>query len=805
MHDLRFALRSLAKTPAYTCIALLTLALGIGVNTSMVSLVQTLLFRSAPYPGSERLVVLNGITRTGRLFSFSPTEIREVREALPDASSVLTVSKITYPWTEPGRPAEQLEAMLVSRELMEVFRTQPLLGRLPSPEEYDDGRNQVVLLSESFWASRFGSAPDMVGRTLRLQGETVTIIGVMPARFDYPMLWGRTEVLRPINFTPDQQNTRSYRGFLAVKRLRPGESRGSIGAQLAGLAASQEKAFPNQYPGLRYEGITLNEAVMDSVGRAISWTLLGFSVFILLIACANLANLQLARATAALREYAIRSALGASRTRLVRQLLTESIVLSVAGGLFGLLVALWLNDLFEKNVVIGGVPGSFVVPLDGPVLATALGVSIATGLLFGVVPALFASRVDVNLMLKSGARGSTAGRGHHRMRSALIVGEVFLAVVLLGGAAVMNRGFDRLLHRQLGWDPSHVAVSSLPIPEKQYPTMQSRNVFFRKLEDRLVQLPGVERAALTTSLPLFDYSANRPVLTDGASTAGRAENPVASHVMVTRDYFATLGIPLLEGRTFPENVALDGPGLAIVNASLARRFWPGQSAIGKRIASIEENNTLWREVIGVSADVEPSANPGKTSTPLVVYRPLAQEPWGYVNIVMRGAHPETLVEPMRRVIGEIDPELALEQAGTIQQQTDTILRNILIVARTTLGLAALGLVLAAVGVYGVVSNLVAQRVTEFGIRLALGALPKDVFGDVLKRGLSLAAVGLVLGIVGAYGLGRFLSSLMPRLASPDPWGLALVCFVLLLATLLACWFPARRATKVEPMSALRSE
>lgn len=804
MHALRHAFRRLVSSPAYTAIALLTLALGIGVNTSMVSLVNTLLFRSAPYPRSEELVQLSATTRNGEQRSFSEQEIREMRGQARDLAALTALSFDRVPWVEPGQPAERINVAQFTNEMTEVYQVPPLLGRPFLPDEFAQGKNQVALLNEWFWRTRFNSDPQIVGRNLRLSGETVTVVGVMPARFDYKLFWGNIALFRPINFTPDQLAFRAYRNFLLIGRLKPGAAVGGIGAQLSALATRQEKEFPQEYPGIHYRAIPLREAVMDDVGRAISWTLLGLAGFILLIACANLANLQLARATASIRDQAIRAALGASRRRLILQQLTESVLLSSVGGALGFVVAGWINELLERNILLGEAPGLEIV-MERPVVITAIVVSLATGVIFGIMPALLASRTDVNSALKSQSRGSTASRGHQRLRHALIVGEIALALVLLGGAAVMNRGFLKMLERRVGWDTAKITTAPLPLPESRYPTPQKRIELYDKLTARLQALPGVEHAALATSLPLFGYGPDRPVFSERLGGADRTDSPAASHVMVSSDYFATMGITLLQGRLFTPDVKADGPLQIVVNQSLAQRFWPGENPIGKRLGAVDNKKTEWREVIGVVSDVEAAISIANPSTKLTVYRPLAQEAWGFVNVVLRGANPASLTAAMRRAIADVDPDLSVDQSGTVGEIATRANHNLVVVAQTMEAFAILGLALAAVGLYGVISNIVVQRTGEFGVRLALGAAPRNLLTHVLGRGLRLAAIGLIIGVVGAWGLTRFLATTMPRLAEADPLTFAGISLVLLAVALLACWFPARRATKVDPMIALRAE
>jgi len=802
---MKYALRSLLKSPGYTAIALLTLALGIGVNTSMFSLVDALLFRVAPFPNGSEIHQILVDTRQGLRYSYSEVETREIREKSSSFASLLAYRYSNSALVEAGHPAEQVQSVMVSGEFYDTFRVQPMLGRLFTAEEHQPGRNQVVLLSHAFWQRRFGGDPALVGKTLRIDGQSVTVVGVMPPSFDWRMLWGTTAFWQPLNYTADQLKSRQYRAVQLLGPLKPGATAAEAMAELGPVAANQLKEFPQDYNGLNYRILKLHEAQMDNEGRQILFMLLGLSGFVLLIACANLANLQLARATVAMRELAIRAALGASRGRLIAQQLTECVLLSVAGGVLGLLFAYALNTTLTAIIRIGDQPGGLPLPIDGRILLITFAVALLTGVIFGIVPAWLSSRTDVVTSLKSQSRGSTSGRSQHRMRQALIVGEVTLALVLLGGAAVMQRGFDKFLRKDVGWDTEKILSGALPMPEARYQSPESRLEFFRKVEARLGSLPGVESVALTTGVPIWGYGNAKKIFTEKQAAADQANLPLASHVMVTNGYFKTVGLPLLEGREFPADVKADSPKVIIINQTLAQQLWPNQSAVGQRLATVNGDGTTWSEVIGVVRNHESAADISNEKVTGQVFRPVAHEPWTWIRFAIRSAHPATLVESARRVLAEIDPDLPATDVTTVRGAVDRGQHNLVVVAELLGGFAALGLILAAIGLYGVISNLVAQRTGEFGIRLALGAKPADVLNLVLRHGLKLTVIGLVLGLAGAYGLSRFLNFVMPRLVSPDAFALGAMAVVLFLIALIACWIPARRATKVDPMVALRSE
>jgi predicted permease len=794
-------------SPGFTIIALLTLALGIGVNTSMFSLIDALLFKAAPFPEPERLVMLQRFTRQDQSGDrdFSSAELREIREKSTAFPSNVAFTRDFSAVAEPGQPAERLNGILADAGIFTTLGVQPQIGRRFTAEECQPGKDQVVLLAHSFWRERYGGDPSIIGRVLRIDGDSHTVIGVMPAEFEYRFLWGDTAFWRPLAFTPEQLGDRNYRVFSFIGRLRPGRTPEQATAELGPLAAVQEKEFPQNYAGIRYAAPVLHEALMDGETRKIVWMLLSLSGFVLLIACANLANLQLARAAVSVRDFAIRAALGASRARLIGQQLTESLILSLSGGALGLLIALGVNRLLEANVRIGDKPGGLPLPLDTGVLLATIAASVLTGVVFGIVPAWIASRANVVGTLQSQSRGSTTGRSHHRLRHALIVAEVTLALVLLGGAGMMQRGFSRILALETGWDSARVLTGVFPMPEKRYETPEKRLEFYRHIERRLTALPGVENVALATSLPLWHYGNTRQVANESLSGADPATLPRASHVMVTSGYFDTLGIKLVEGRGFRPDLEPGDPEQVVINEALAKQFWPGQSALGQRLGLVGPEKTGWAEVIGVVRSAESVVAFTHAPTPFHVYRSVVHESRTWIRFAVRSRNPAAQIDSVRRAVAEVDPDLPADQLMTVGQFVDRQQHNLIIVGQLLSGFAALGLVLAALGLYGVISNIVAQRTGEIGIRLALGAKPSDVLQLVLRHGLVLTLVGLMLGLAGAYGLGRFLASFMPRLIATDPLTLGGAAGVLFLVAATACWLPARRATQVDPMIALRAE
>ncbi len=806
---MKFALRSLLKTPGYTIVALVTLALGIGVNTSMYTLVDTLLFRSGPFPEPDRLVMIVGTTPQTKQDGFAFAELEEMRAQTTGQGATLDSLTTFSGWpatlSEPGQPAERLASVDASVDFFKTFRVQPVLGRAYTAEEEVPGRNQVALLSYALWQSHFGGDPAIVGRTLRINAEPVTVIGVMPPGFGYPLLFGKVDFWRPITIPRHIVDDRNTHFFGAIARLNPGIAGAQVTAQLAPLAARWAKDYPHTSTGRGFNTLTLQKATMDSTSTLIVWLLFGLSGSILLIACANLANLQLARATTNAKDLAIRSALGASRARLIAHQLTESLVLAGAGGAAGLLLAAWINDLLGRAIRIGDA-GGLPLTIDFRVLLVALLVSLLTGVVFGIVPAWLASRTDLVNTLKQQSRGSTSGKGHHFARNALIVAEVALALALLGVAGVMIRGFDGLLKKNNGWDTDRVVAANVHVPEQStYKTDDQRRAVIEKFEQRLARIPGAEHTAVCSTMPFFDYSKTVPIQVEGQTSDDPAKQPVAGYTLVDAGYFETLGIPFLEGGSFSPDLKADHPPVIIVGESLAHKFWPKESAIGKRIGDRQGDKVVWREIIGVVRDIQFALNTANPQTNLQFYKPLVNEPWGYLHLVVRGASPASFKNEIRRAVNDIDPDVAVQEMFTIPEALDRFEHNFVVINDTLAGFALLGLVLAAVGLYGVISNLVAQRMSEFGIRIALGAKPGDVFGLVLGKGMRLTLLGLFLGGLLAVALNLLLASEMPRTAALDPIALGAVALVLLAVALIACFVPARRATKVDPMIALRAE
>jgi putative ABC transport system permease protein len=809
MNDLKFAFRQLLKNPGFTAVAVLTLALGIGANTAMFSVLNAILFRALPYPGSDQLVRVYRTSPQSQSWSHSVPNFLDYQSQNNVFDRMAAFTWLDFDLNEPGQPAERVRGMLASADLFPMLGVQPALGRMFTSEE-DRMNPTVAMLSHGFWMNHFGGDPNVIGRTLQLNRASVTIIGVMPAGFDYPLLWGRVDLWRPIGFPPGmrQDVNRGNAWFQIAARLKPGVSLAQARAEMKAVAARSARDHPekNAQTGLRV--LPLGASSGDETSRRVTWMTMGLAAFVLLIACANLANLQFARAAGRAHEYAIRTALGAQRARLIRQLLTESLLLALIGGACGIMLALWCNSALGKHIIVAGQSG-LALPLDLRVLGFALGVSVVTGVAFGLAPAWAASRADVNHNLKQTARGATADRSQHRLRHALIVAEIAMALVLLTGAGLFLRGLDRFTHRDPGWRVDGLLTGHITLPNSQYARNDGRRIFFERILERLVALPGVERAAVASSLPIERYSSGRRVVIDGQSQPPTGQEPLSAYQGVSPGYFETLGIRLLQGRSFTSSDnGSNSPAVVIINETMARSFWPNESPLGKRIAFEHPQTGFQRgiEVVGVVNDVRLSANLAQPETRLQAYRPVAQAMQGNLVIAIRSSsRPEGLTDALRRAVAELDPQLPVFEINTARQASARLLANYSLISKLLGGFALLGLLLAGLGIYGVIAGFVVERTNEIGIRFALGAQIRDILRLVLGLGLRLSLAGLLIGLIGAFGIECLLLSVVPELPSRDPVTLAVVGLTLIAVALVACWLPARRAMHVDPMEALRHE
>ena len=800
--DVRYSLRMLLKHKGFTVVAVLTLALGIGVNTAMFSVLNTFLFRSLPYPQSERLVRVWRTSPHSQTWPHSVANFFDQREKNTVFDKLAAYNFTSRNLTEQGQTAERLLGLAATADFFPIMEVAPARGRVFKPEEFEPGADNVVVLTDRYWTRRFGSDPDIIGRTIQLDGKTVEIIGVMPPGFEHPILWGPIDIWQPLAFSKEQRGSRGSNYLSMFGRLKPGVTTEQAEQSMVMLFENIKKEnSSNEGENVRLE--PLQRSMSDSIGRTVMWFTFGLAGFVLLIACANIANLQLVRTAARSRELAVRAALGAARMRLLRHSLTESIVIALIGGIISLGIAL-VAVRFISNRLFTDLPGASV-QLDYKVFGFALLVSLVTGVLFGTVPAWFASRTDLNLALRDNARGSTAGRSQHRLRHALIVGEVAFAMVLLAAAGLFLRGLYRFINADPGWQVDGLVMAHMSLRGEKYDEEKQRVAFINEMENRLRALPGVEHAALAGSSPVFGFNSSSSFLVEG-----RPEPPPDKYLEiffepVTGDYFETLGARLQQGRTFNSSDTADHPDVVIINQTTARTFWPNESPIGKRISGTGKQRDYY-QIVGVVNDLAFPGSLGEPYTRYEAFVPMTQQASAYLTIILRTSNnAEAAGNTLRNAIAGIDPNLPVYRIRSARSAVNSGLGSISLLGSLLGAFAAVGVLLAAIGIYGVVSYTVVQRTGELGIRLALGAQARDVLWLVLGKGAVLVLIGAVLGVAGAYGVSRLLVSLIPSLPTRDPLTLLVAGGVLVVVALVACYIPARRATRVDPLVALRSE
>ncbi len=801
VQDLRYGFRMLIKSPGFTAVAVLTLALGIGANTAIFSVVNGVLLRPLPFREPEKLLSVQqtqpargnievGFTQAGFIDYRDQQQVFETIAAYSDWNFNLT----------GGDQAERLTGAQVSADFFRVLGRPAKLGRVLRPGEDVAGNNHVIVISHGLWQRRFNSDPNVIGQTVAIDGRTMVIIGVMPDDFRFP--GRRTELWVPMDMKPsDPERTESF--YQAVARLKPGLTLAQAQAHMDRLARALEEKNPDDYRGRAIRLLPLTQQVIGDTGTPLL-ILLGAVGFVLLIACANVANLQLARASAREKEVAVRLALGANRGRLVRQLLTESLLLAFIGGGLGLLLALWGVDVLLA-ISPDGIPRLDEVAVNGPVLGSMLGLTLLTGVLFGLAPALQASRPDLSSTLKQGT--GAGGGARHRLRKLLVVSEVALALVLLIGAGLLVRSFLGLRAVNPGFDPEKVLTLPIWLSPLRYEDGRQQARYAEQALERIRAVPGVEAAAAAAFLPFGGANVNATIAPEGAQTVEPGQLPVAAVNLISRDYFRSMGIPLLAGRDFDERDQAHSLRVAIVNQALAKRVWPNGDAVGQRVQfGGTTANAPWFSIIGVVGDVYDTslrAAPGPQ-----FYLLHAQSPFAVplISFVVRAAgDPARLIAAVRHQLLAIDKDQPVFDIKTMSArlaESVATQRFQLIV----LGVfAVMALVLAAVGIYGVMSSSVAERRREIGIRLALGAQPASVLRLVLGQGLMLALAGVGLGLGAAVALTRFMESLLFEVRATDPATFAVIASLLTFVALLACYVPARRATRVDPMVALRYE
>ena len=802
LRDLRYAVRMLAKRPAFTVVAVLALALGIGANTAIFSVVNGVLLRPLPYKEPDRLLMVweDHTARGGPSTEWtSPPNFADWR----DQNNVFDRMAALQAWlptlTGVGEP-EQIPGAAVSHDMFQVLGVEPALGRGFRAEEDRAGGERIVIINHALWQRRFGGDTSILDHTITLNGEAYTVVGVMPEGFRFPII-ASAEAFVPLMQIVNRTCDRGCYTLRTIGRLKPGvtieQARSDMGTLAAGLA--QKYPDPNVDIGITL--VELHEQVVGNL-KPMLLVLLGAVGFVLLIACANVANLMLARAATRAKEIAIRTALGASRWRLIRQLLTESLILSLIAGALGLLLAFWLVDVMIAFTP-DGTPRIEEVAIDKTVLGFTLLMAVATGFIFGLVPALETTKPDFGQSLKEG-KGTDASSGGRAVRNALVVVEVALALMLLIGAGLLIKSFAKLLNVDPGFNPSNVLTLQLNLPRTRYPEGQHASAFYNDLIGRVKSLPGVESAAAASSLPLGGSYTDTSFLIEGRPAPQPGEGPSAWFSIVTTDYFKTMGMRMVSGRVFDERDRAGAPEVVVINETMARRYWPGEDPVGKRLLSSSLTNPNRREIIGVMADVkhfgiDADARP-------TMYFCQAQFPRRVMTLAVRtSAEPTSMVAAIRSQVWGIDKELSVSSIAGMQELVEGSIAPSRMIMMLLGLFAALALVLAAVGIYSVIAYGVTQRTREIGIRMALGAQARDVLRLVVGQGMMLALIGIAAGLGLAVALTRFMQGLLYEVDAFDPLTFAAISLLLIAVALLACYIPARRAAKVDPMVALRYE
>ncbi len=800
--DIRYALRSLLKRPGFTFIAVITLALGIGANTAIFSAINALLLKPLPFPELDRVVAIwDKLPSRGVLHN----EVAMANYLDLKAQNQSFDQLAIYRWWSANLTGvdtpERIQGFLVSANYLDTIGIKPIMGRNFYPEENQPGKDTVAIITHSLWQRRFGGDPNIVNKTITINSIVRTVVGVTPERFNFPK---GAEIYAPLPMTPEVMSSRGSHSYYIIGRLKPGVSIASAQADTDNIAARLEQQYPETNKGW---GSTVFPIVADTVRLYDTplWVMMGAVGFVLLIACANVANLLLARATGRHREIALRAALGASRWRIVRQLLTESVIVALAGGALGILIGFWGIDALRAanpGDAEKFAPGWYQLGINFPTLAFTLGLSLLSGIVFGLAPALQVSKPNLNDSLKEGAR-QTSGRSHY-MRNSLVVFEVALSLMLLVGAGLLARSFLSLLKTDPGFNPDHVLTMNLVLPGAKYRQQPQRVAFYNDLVQRVKAYPGVESAAAVNYLPLGGSNSSDSYLVEGVPEPAPGDEYDGRYRVCTPDYFRTMEIPLLKGRSFTDQ---DKPGatpVVIVNETLARKHWPGENAIGKRIRFYGPlDRAPWMEIVGVIKDVKHELNLPVTPE---YYLPHAQAPsYAMVLVARTSVDPGSLAPALRQQVWAIDKDQPVFDVRTMQEVRSMSVALYSFSSVMLAIFAAVALALASIGIYGVMAFAVTQRTQEIGIRMALGARALDVLKLVVKHGMKLAVFGIILGLVGSWAITRFMEKLLVDVKPTDLLTFSVVSLFLLLSAFVACYLPARRATKIDPLEALRYE
>jgi putative ABC transport system permease protein len=803
--DMRFGIRLMARSPGLTSIAIMALSLGIGANTAIFSVVNHVLLGALPFKEGDRLVMVWGTRGSAKddISPILPSDFADIQSQNHVFEGMAASSDAVYTLTGAGDP-ESIIGYRFDSDFFSVVGATPILGRTFTAEEAKQGASNVVVLSYSLWNRRFGGDPEIIGKSITLSGTPYTVIGVMPPGFNHPA--GVVQLWTPLKLSASTLTDRNATIIRAVARLAPGIPMTQAQIEMNGLARQLEERYPDSNTGLGFKLVSLREMYVGDVRPALL-ILLAAVGLVLLIACANIANLLLAKASARQKEVAIRTALGAGRLRLIKQFLIESLVLSTTGGAIGFVLALLarrpLLALFPNDIANLNIPPVHEIPIDSKVLCFVAGASVLTGLLFGIAPALKNSRLNVSEALKEAGRASSSPRDLS-LRNALVISEISLALVLLIGASLLIQSFLRLNRSPFGFEPSHALSLEVFLPQYKYRDGKSRLAFLRETLAKMKEISGVQKAGATNFLPLSGFWGTTPFVLEGQPRPRPGQEPKADSRVATPDYFDSMGIRLVRGRVFDEGDREGTHQVAVINETLARQQLPDRDPIGARLNLGDDARPDYWEIVGVVGDVKSFGL--EKETHLDIYRPFYQVPYPLIAFTLRtGSNPDSYAGAVRDAIRSVDSDQAVFKVVTMEQMAAESL-SLRRVSMILMGcFASLALLLAALGIYGVISYAVTLRTHEIGIRMALGASRRQVLRMLLQQGVILALAGLAVGLSAAFVAARFVSSIVYEISPSDPVTYLSISSILLTVAVLASLVPARRATRLDPMAALRYE
>jgi putative ABC transport system permease protein len=801
LQDIRYAMRNLLKSRTVTLIAVITMALGIGANTMIFSIVNTVLLEPLPFEKPAQLVNIWEV-RTHQDFrqaSISPAEFISWRERATSFTQMTAFDFTQFNLTDDNLP-EQVAALVATANYFEVFGIKPLFGRSFTESEDQPGQNQVVILSYGLWQRRFAGDPRILNQRVLLDGVSCEVIGVMPNTFLFP---DNTQLARPIAFTPQQRSNFGTHDLQVIGRINADLSQTQAESELKTLAEEMERTGIQTNVGHSIKLVSLYEQTVGDSRAALLLLLVAVGL-VLLIACANVANLLLTRAAGRQREIAIRIALGATRGRLIRQLLSESLVLSIIGGVFGLLLAWWGVDLLV-GMAKGNLPRFNEVVIDSRALGVTFILAVVTGLAFGLAPALQATRPQLNESLKENGKAVTASRGRNRTRNLLVVSEVALTMILLIGAGLLLKSFFQLRSVKTGFQPDHLLVMDISLPQK-YANRQQIATFFDQALSQIATIPGVEAVGATSVLPFSGNNNSGSFTIEGRPPSVPGQSPNANRRSITPEYFQAMGMRLIKGREFNAQDTATSQPVVIINETTARIFWPGEEVLGKRLrlGSGDNLNTPWLDIIGVVEDIKHLDL--KTPTRQELYFPFAQSPMRALAVAVRTTgEPLRWTAPVRHAVLEIDKDQPIGNVHSMEELMAQSITTDRLTLQTLGAFSALAVLLAVIGIYGVMSYTVRQRTNEIGIRMALGAQGHNVLWLILRQGMRLALAGVAIGFMGALALTGLLKKILFEVSAADPLIFIAVSLLLTGVALVACLVPARRAMNLDPLVALREE